>query len=71
MSSRQSPYDLVRVQCPDTGAQFTTTRAAANGAGAKVLDKDAVDHAGKPLPAKPRTTKAGQSPAPRDTKKES
>lgn len=62
-----SPYDLVRVE-DTTGAQFTTTRAHAESTGLKVLSKDATDYMGRPLPALPRTDKAGQ-PAPR-TKKE-
>lgn len=62
-----SPYDLVRVST-DQG-EFTTSRAHAKRAGLKVIDRPATDHSGKPLPGKPRTSKAGQSPAPRDKSK--
>ena len=44
--------DLVRVKDPDTGHEFTTSRARADQAGLRVLDKDAADHFGRPLPAK-------------------
>lgn len=54
-----SPYDLVRVSTPS--AHVTVTRAAAELAGLTPLKADAVDRYGKPLPAKPRTTKAGES----------
>lgn len=64
-----SPYDLVRVEDP-AGHQFTTSRAFAAGTDLKVLSgKDATDEKGRPLPALPRTDKAGQ-PAPRTSKKE-
>lgn len=59
-----SPYDLVRVEDPSTGHQFTTTRAATAGTDFKVLTKPATDDKGSPLPALPRTDKAGR-PAPR------
>ncbi|KNX38101.1 hypothetical protein [Luteipulveratus halotolerans] len=63
-----APYDLVRAEDPDTGAQITITRAGAKSHGLKVLDsKDAVDAAGLPLPAKPRTDKAGQPTTPKTT----
>lgn len=44
--------DLVRVKDPDTGHEFTTTRARAERAGLRVLDKDAVDAFGAPLRTK-------------------
>lgn len=65
-----SPHDLVRVEDPNTGHQFTTSRAFADSAEFKVLSaKKATDEKGRPLPATPRTDKAGQ-PAPRESKKE-
>ena len=48
--------DLVRVKDPDTGHEFTTTRARAEKAGLRVLDKPAADAFGKPLRAKHNTT---------------
>lgn len=64
-----SPYDLVRVEDPTTGHQWTTTRAATDGTDLKVLNKAATNEKGRPLPALPRTDKAGK-PAPRNLTKE-
>lgn len=50
--------DWIRVQDPDTGDHYTTTRALAARAGAKHLpDRAAVDQYGQPLPRKPKNTK--------------
>ena len=57
-------YERVRVEDPSTGHQFTTTRVHATTAGLTVLDKDITDSVGRPIPARPRTNKAGR-PAPR------
>jgi len=57
-------YELVRVEDPSTGHQFTTTRVHAKSAGLRVLDKGTTDSIGRPIPARPRTNKAGR-PAPR------
>ena len=66
-----SPYDLVRVEDPSTGHQFTTTRAATAGTDFKVLSgKAATTDKGAPLPGLPRTDKAGQ-PAPRKSNTDS
>jgi|GEM_PF-3128586 len=65
-----SPYDLVRVSDPHSGAHVTVTRAAADAAGLTPLKADAVDRFGAPLPAKPRTTKAGEPVAAAAEKKE-
>lgn len=57
-------YERVRVEDPSTGHQFTTTSVHAKSAGLKVLDKGTADNIGRPVPARPRTNKAGR-PAPR------
>lgn len=56
--------DYVRVTDPANGSQVTITRGHAKAAGLKPLDRDAVDRYGVPLPALPRTDKAGE-PAPK------
>ena len=61
--------ELVRVSDPVTGHQFTTTRARAERAGLRVLDKDAADAFGTPLAAKHNTTPRKATKA--DDKKES
>lgn len=47
MSNNDNPYELVRVR--DGQVERTTTRAAAESAGLSVLDKKAVDDAGRVL----------------------
>lgn len=65
-----SPYDLVRVHDPVSGAEYTTSRAAAEGSDLEVLeDREPLDGFGRPADPLPRTDKAGRSVAPR-TKKE-
>mgnify|MGYP006967509645 CR=1 FL=1 len=60
-----SAYELVRVEDPSTGHQYTTSRAHAESAGLTVLKgKKAANSRGKALRALPRTTK-GREPAPR------
>lgn len=49
---------FVRVKGPD-GAEYTTSERAAKASGAKVLDKDAVDGNGRPLPPKYDIHKGG------------
>jgi hypothetical protein len=49
---------FVRVSAPE--GEFTIDEGAVKGMGVTVLDKPALDGNGRPLPAKPRTTKAGQ-----------
>lgn len=49
---------FVRVKGPD-GAEFTTGERAAKASGYKVLDKDAVDANGRPLPPKYDIHKGG------------
>jgi hypothetical protein len=61
--------DLVRVKDPETGHEFTVTRARAEKAGLRVLDKDAVDAFGAPLAAKHNITPRKATKA--DNKKES
>lgn len=61
-------YEPVRVEDPSTGHQFTTTSVHAATAGLKVLNKAIRDDTGRPIPARPRTTKAGR-PAPRKAAK--
>lgn len=57
--------EFVRVKDPDTGHEFTTTKARADRAGLRVLDKPAVDALGAPLAGKhnitpPKATKAAE-----------
>lgn len=55
--------EFVRAESPDTGHQFTISRKAAEAEGLKILDgRPAVDAVGRPLPAKPRTSKGGSTP---------
>lgn len=61
-------YERVRVEDPSTGHQFTTTTVHAKRAGLTVLDKATADEIGRPVPARPRTNKAGR-PAPRKSAK--
>ena len=59
-----SQIEYVRVR--DTNGEFTTSRAAAKNAGLTVLeDKPAVDQIGRPLPAKPKVSKAPGSSTPK------
>lgn len=61
-----SPYELVRVEDPSTGHQFTTSRVHAQTSGLKVLTgKAATTDAGRPVRSRRRTNKAGK-PAPRN-----
>ena len=47
-------------RCANEVGQFTLSREAAEGLGVKILDgRPAVDAVGRPLPAKPRTSKGG------------
>ena len=49
------PGEYVRVKHPETGDCFTATRALARRMGATLLlDHDAVDKYGQPLPRKPK-----------------
>jgi len=50
--------EFVRVKGPD-GSEFTTSEKAAKVFGATVLEKDAVDVNGRPLPAKNNIHKGG------------
>lgn len=60
-----SPYDLVRVQDPVSGSEYTTSRAAAESSGLAVLDdKEPFDAFGRPASPLPRTNLAGQPVAP-------
>lgn len=61
--------ELVRVKDPTTGHQYTTDKRAAEKRGLTLLDKDAVDAFGKPLPAK-HYTPTRRNPKPADTPKE-
>lgn len=54
---------LVRAKDPNTGTEFTTTEGHAKRAGLTVLDKDAADKRGRPLPPKPATDLAGKPAA--------
>lgn len=58
MSKSENPYDLVRVR--DGQVERTTTRVAAESADLTVLDKEAVDAAGRPLDNLEVTDKAGK-----------
>lgn len=51
------------VRCQNESGQFTLSRKAAEGLdGLKILDgRPAVDAVGRPLPAKPRTSKGGNT----------
>ena len=49
---------FVRVKGPD-GTEYTTSEKAAGVFGAKVIDKDAVDGNGRPLPPKYNIHKGG------------
>jgi len=50
------------VRCQNDAGQFTLSRKAAEASGVKILDgRPAVDAVGRPLPAKPRTTKGGNT----------
>ena len=49
---------FVRVKGPD-GTEYTTSEKAAKVFGAKVIDKDAVDANGRPLPPKYDIHKGG------------
>ena len=60
--------DLVRVKDPDTGHEFTTSRARAEKAGLRVLDKAAADAFGKPLRAKHNLTTTKKATKAADTK---
>lgn len=53
---------FVRVKGPD-GSEFTTSEKAAKVFGATVLNKDAVDGNGRPLPPKYDIHKGGSKPA--------
>lgn len=60
--------EFVRATDPVSGAEVTVTRQRAKALDLKVLDKPATSgQFGYPLPAKPRTTKAG-TPANHDQK---
>lgn len=63
-----SPYDLVRVQDPVSGSEYTTSRAAAESSELTVLDKNPLDPFGRPASPLPRTNLAGEpvAPAPSD-----
>lgn len=51
---------FVRCEDPVTGHQFTLDEKPARALELKILDgRPAVDAVGRPLPAKPRTTKGG------------
>lgn len=55
MSSKKSPFTLVRVEDPKTGAQFSASRRYAESAGFKILeDKPALDDHGRAIPTKYR-----------------
>jgi hypothetical protein len=56
--------EFVRVKVP--GGEITVTKANAKRNKFEVVDKDAVDSLGNPLPPKPRTSKGARrtSPAP-------
>lgn len=58
--------ELVRAKSPVTGAELTLTRGHAERAGAKILDKQAVDRHGRALPGKqdPLFKPGGAAPAP-------
>lgn len=57
---------FVRCEDPSTGHQFTLDEKPALALGLKILNRPAVDGTGRPLPAKPRTTKGGKpSPKPK------
>jgi hypothetical protein len=58
---------LVRVKDPINGAEFTTNDLHAEALGLVVLDKEAADLLGRPLPAKYPVTKGGK-PAVTNTK---
>lgn len=45
--------EFVRAKDPKTGHEVSVTRQFAEGYKLEVLDKDAVDANGRPLPAKP------------------
>ena len=62
--------DLVRVKDPDTGHEFTTTKARADKAGLRVLDKDAAGPFGLPLPAKHNISTPKKKADPATDKKE-
>ena len=67
-----SPYDLVRVHDPVSGAEYTTSRAAAESSGLTVLDKkDPLDAFGRPASPLPRTNLAGEPVAPAPSDEES
>ena len=49
------------VRCQNDAGQFTLSRTAAESLGVQILDgRPAVDAVGRPLPAKPRTSKGGK-----------
>ena len=60
---------FVRVKGPD-GTEFTTSERAAKVFGAKVIDKDAVDVNGRPLPPKSDIHKGGSVKAATTEKKD-
>lgn len=55
----RSPNELVRAKHPVTGEYYTTTRALAEIAGAKLVNSPAVDRYGRRLPNKPNETIGG------------
>src|SRR5690242_16707388 len=55
---RSPMTEFVRVKGPD-GSEFTSTKEAAAVFGATVIDKEAVDVNGRPLPAKNNIHKGG------------
>lgn len=46
--------EFVRAKDPETGAEVTVSRQFAEGYKFEVLDKEALDGMGRPLPSKPK-----------------
>lgn len=65
------PRKFVRATDPDTGAEVSVTEQRAKALGLQVhANKKATGLYGQPLPAKPRTDKAGKPVAPKSDSKE-
>jgi hypothetical protein len=61
------PTEFVRVKDPDTKHEVTVTRAFAEGYKLDIIEKDAVDANGRPLPGKPYVELAKAEPKTDDT----
>lgn len=60
----RDPALFVRAVRPADKAHVTTTRAHAEAKGWQVLDRPALDHHGRPLPAKPHVEAFGVATPP-------